>query len=367
MGLPAARRGDPTIHGGIIVDGLPTVRIGGQLASRIGDMHLCPQVTVVVPHIGGPLILGSFTVRTGGVPQSRVGDMLICIGPPDVVAMGCPTVLVGMTGGGLGFGAILSGLMLGLENFASGLIGGVENIILPPSPRPPLAQLQHAREMAALANNVYQDSGAPPGYSRLDDDPSKLPPMLRDPHLFHDSASGFDAALYKNKKTGTIVIAYRGTEKTHWNDWSTDFQQAAGKPTDQYDEATELASTVKASYPADQSVEITGHSLGGGLAQVASAVTGYPATTFNAAGINNATFPQYDTLPSNVRAQNYTVQGEVLTTGQRSLPIPEASGEQITLEARDANGNLLPVDPIGRHGMDSVQQSIDYAIGQESQ
>jgi uncharacterized Zn-binding protein involved in type VI secretion len=120
LGSPAARLGDPTVHGGTIVAGLPTVLIGGQPASRIGDMHACPMVTVVVPHVGGPLVLGSFTVLTGGVPQSRVGDMLICVGPPDAVAMGCSTVLVGMVGGGLGFGAILSGLMAGFESFAKG-------------------------------------------------------------------------------------------------------------------------------------------------------------------------------------------------------------------------------------------------------
>ncbi len=96
--------------------GFPQVLIGNMPASRIGDMHTCPQVTVLVPHVGGPLILGSFTVLTGFSPQSRVGDALICIGPPDAVAMGCPTVLVGMSGGA-GLGAILMGLALGLRNF----------------------------------------------------------------------------------------------------------------------------------------------------------------------------------------------------------------------------------------------------------
>ncbi len=364
MGSPAARLGDLTVHGGVIVVGHPTVLIGGQRAARIGDVHLCPQVNVLVPHLGGPLVLGSFTVLTGGVPQSRIGDILICIGPPDIVAMGCPTVFVGMSGGGLGFGAILSGLMAGLENFGGGLVAGVENVILPPSPRPPLAQLLHAREMAILANNVYQDTGAPSGYERLSDTPSKLPLRLQD-FQFHDPASGFDAALYRTPQGG-LVIAYRGTEPSSLNDWETDLKQAAGLPCDQYDEAVDLAHRVQASYP-DEKVEITGHSLGGGLAQVASAATGYPATTFNAAGINPATFARYEVSPEDVNSQNYTVQGEILTTSQSWLPVPEASGQQITLEARDANGNLLPANPLERHSMDSVQQSLDYAINQEQQ
>jgi uncharacterized Zn-binding protein involved in type VI secretion len=113
MGSPAARLGDPTVHGGAIAVGFPQVLIGGQPAARIGDTHACPQVTVLVPHVGGPLVLGSFTVLTGFMPQSRVGDPLICVGPPDAVAMGCPTVMVGMAGGGAGAAGLLMGLALG--------------------------------------------------------------------------------------------------------------------------------------------------------------------------------------------------------------------------------------------------------------
>ena len=110
MGLPAARLGDPTVHGGVIVVGMPTVLIGGQPAARITDMHTCPMVTVLVPHVGGPIILGSFTVLVGGMPQARQTDMLVCVGPPDAIMMGYPTVLVGMVGGGAGAGSMSAGL-----------------------------------------------------------------------------------------------------------------------------------------------------------------------------------------------------------------------------------------------------------------
>ena len=100
MGMPACRITDPTAHGGIVVLGFPTVLIGYMPASRIGDLHVCPTVTGVVPHVGGPFVLGSFTVLVGNMPQSRVTDMLICVGPPDIAIMGEPTVLVGMVGMG---------------------------------------------------------------------------------------------------------------------------------------------------------------------------------------------------------------------------------------------------------------------------
>ncbi len=67
----------------------------GQPAARMTDMHVCPMLTVLVPHVGGPIMLGCFTVLTGMLPQARAGDMALCVGPPDAVAMGSATVLVG--------------------------------------------------------------------------------------------------------------------------------------------------------------------------------------------------------------------------------------------------------------------------------
>jgi len=95
---PAARMGDVTAHGGTIVAGFPTVLIGGQPAARIGDMHVCPMVTPGVPpipHVGGPITMGSATVLIGSQPAARMGDMATCTGPPDTIAAGCPTVLIG--------------------------------------------------------------------------------------------------------------------------------------------------------------------------------------------------------------------------------------------------------------------------------
>ena len=64
-------------------------------ASRITDMHVCPMVTGIVPHVGGPISLGCFTVLTGMLPQARVTDLAICVGPPDMIALGAFTTLVG--------------------------------------------------------------------------------------------------------------------------------------------------------------------------------------------------------------------------------------------------------------------------------
>ena len=68
----------------------------GQPAARVTDMHVCPMVTGVVPHVGGPILPpGGVPVLIGGMPAARVGDMLTCVGPPDVIAMGSTTTLIG--------------------------------------------------------------------------------------------------------------------------------------------------------------------------------------------------------------------------------------------------------------------------------
>ena len=67
-----------------------------QPAARVTDLHVCPMVTGVVPHVGGPILPpGCATVLIGGLPAARVGDMLTCVGPPDTIAKGSLTVMIG--------------------------------------------------------------------------------------------------------------------------------------------------------------------------------------------------------------------------------------------------------------------------------
>jgi uncharacterized Zn-binding protein involved in type VI secretion len=63
-------------------------------AARVGDMHVCPMVTVLVPHVGGPILPpGAVTVLLGGQPAARVGDIVTCVGPPDIIVLGSFTVM----------------------------------------------------------------------------------------------------------------------------------------------------------------------------------------------------------------------------------------------------------------------------------
>ncbi|MGH3004550.1 MAG: PAAR domain-containing protein [Gaiellaceae bacterium] len=65
-------------------------------AARVGDMHTCPAVTGLVPHVGGPVLPpGVSSVLVGGLPAAAVGAACLCAGPPDTIVSGSATVLVG--------------------------------------------------------------------------------------------------------------------------------------------------------------------------------------------------------------------------------------------------------------------------------
>jgi uncharacterized Zn-binding protein involved in type VI secretion len=68
----------------------------GQPAARLTDMHTCPMLTVLVPHVGGPISgPGCPTVLIANMPAACVGDMAVCVGPPDSIVKGSTTVLIG--------------------------------------------------------------------------------------------------------------------------------------------------------------------------------------------------------------------------------------------------------------------------------
>lgn len=68
----------------------------GKPAARMGDVHVCPMVTGIVPHVGGPIIgPGCPTVLISGQPAAVMGDMVTCVGPPDTIMLGSSGVMIG--------------------------------------------------------------------------------------------------------------------------------------------------------------------------------------------------------------------------------------------------------------------------------
>ncbi len=257
-----------------------------------------------------------------------------------------------------------------------------------------IAELAHAQRLAEFADDTYQGSGAPTGSTRLDGDPAELQAMGLTPGDFHDPDSGFDAAVYREAGTGRIIIAYRGTEADSMRDWRTNAGQGVGMDMEQYRRAATLARAIRRAYP-DAPMEITGHSLGGGLATLASAATGIPATTFNAANVHPDTYGYSGADPSwvPVGSTNYTVDGEPLTAFQGYAPtigtglggvalspfgpggviggglMGRRMGENIgssplrhvTMEARNADGSEMGTfEHSGGHGMAGVRGALEH-------
>ena len=66
------------------------------MAARVADNHTCPQVTGLVPHVGGPILPpGVPTVLIGNMPAATVGNLVTCVGPPDTIVKGSGTVQIG--------------------------------------------------------------------------------------------------------------------------------------------------------------------------------------------------------------------------------------------------------------------------------
>jgi len=94
----AARLGDMTSHGTPLGPGpgSPDVFIGGMPAwCAEVDLHACPLVNGVQPHVGGTVAEASLTVSINGLPAARQGDAIVEAGGPNAIVAGCPTVIIG--------------------------------------------------------------------------------------------------------------------------------------------------------------------------------------------------------------------------------------------------------------------------------
>ncbi|MDF2383713.1 PAAR domain-containing protein [Nostoc ellipsosporum NOK] len=66
-------------------------------AARVGDLHVCPMVDVLKPHVGGPVmpLAAVATVMIEGMPAAVFGTVCQCVGPPDSIVMGSSGVFIG--------------------------------------------------------------------------------------------------------------------------------------------------------------------------------------------------------------------------------------------------------------------------------
>jgi len=139
------------------------------------------------------------------------------------------------------------------------------------------------RELAALADDAYSDRSKRLGKDVLVDGVDYIILDLA------DRPSGYQGTAYQRIDSGEVVIAHRGTESI--KDGITDAGMVFAGRNNQLDDAISFARRAidKAQktgpdYPHPIAISITGHSLGGTLAEITAAKYGLPAETFNAYG-----------------------------------------------------------------------------------
>ncbi|PID55531.1 hypothetical protein CSB45_15540, partial [candidate division KSB3 bacterium] len=180
-----------------------------------------------------------------------------------------------------------------------------------------------------------------------------------------DGAHGINGLLLilLNGSNGHTVGAFRGTSSTvgmTGYEWRQDAIQGAGFESAIYNWAIETAREVHQTYGGIDF--FTGHSLGGGLSQVAAAATGSSAYIFNSAGVHPNTLAKNgidpDRLGKNVYGGN--VFGEILNLGQDLLPIPSVSGQRsMSLPFRWDAPNILDIFRLGsNHGKENSRKYI---------
>ena len=116
-------------------------------------------------------------------------------------------------------------------------------------------------------------------------------------------SSGMQAGVYNNRDTGELTLAFRGTEtcgfpcsfsetKAYLLDVAADTALTFGFVNDQFKHAFNFAQDVVNRYPG-RKITVTGHSLGGGLAQAVGAVLGLETFAFNSSPVPDDFFDGY--------------------------------------------------------------------------
>ncbi len=207
-GGPAAKLAEETLKTGLAAS-------MGSLFSAVGsitDIHVCPIPVPIPPHGPGVVIDACPTVLINFLPAARMGDKVLeALGGPDPIAMGCPTVMIGSSGGGGGgggLGGLLGGVAGGLAAAVAELKQKAQETI-----NDILGQEEYMPGIIIKGDKAFRDKtrkaldelkGTPTGGKLLD----KM------------SASG---------KTTTIVKTTKGNEASA-GDWTDASLGADGKP-----------------------------------------------------------------------------------------------------------------------------------------
>ncbi|BDU18571.1 YqiA/YcfP family alpha/beta fold hydrolase [Dyella sp. GSA-30] len=205
------------------------------------------------------------------------------------------------------------------------------------------------RDLMILCRAVYTDANTmelPAGWRELKHD--EYPPGVVDVAKrqgdgapLTDSQSGFRARIFAHNEQGrgeSYMVAFRGTvpEEGLRKAAAVNLGQGMGFETRQYELAERLSKMVYSSW--GKNVAFTGHSLGGGLATMASVTTGNAAVIVNPAALHKKSMQRVLTSKGKTaddflhkadqgQVRAYSVEGDFLTSNKFSSlqgPVPGA-------------------------------------------
>lgn len=191
---------------------------------------------------------------------------------------------------------------------------------------------------------------------------------------FRAAVYKYDPEVWGPEYEGKFVVATRGTTR-NLQDWENNAENGGGRDSEYYRQAKSIGDKIRTAKMGDK-VEVTGHSLGGGLAQAIHAGSGgeIAATTWNSAGTHDELSTQYG-IPGKIdesRIQAYRVKGELLTHeqehGSLSPFIPDAKGRTFDVEPADPEmrkADLSPAEREDLHGMDNTIAALEVQKAQD--
>lgn len=242
---------------------------------------------------------------------------------------------------------------------------------------PEQQQAQWKKEHAELADASYRGEkgkNLPPGWTEVKGDELKKLGLSQE--LLGMDGDGFNASVFRNAE-GKYVLAFAGTDANDWGDWLRNGVGGALGLTTDYDiQAANAAIAFKRQLNAagvpDSDMTLTGHSLGGRLATVASHATGLDAYTFNPAGTSylstlyasKAQRVAFDKTPQVGHVDNTIHAYDPLNAVQTFVPsLAHPIGERnYILQKSRTDGVSWGGAPLEYHSTEPLKQAFDDQI-----
>lgn len=147
-------------------------------------------------------------------------------------------------------------------------------------------------DLAAIALDVYIETNKNKQNQGKNEQKREIKKRYKTEVFDNNYSSGLKYAVYVNQnKPNEVILAFAGTDinmgkRNAIKDIFNDFQMGASYLPSQFKDAIPVYVKTKQKYP-NAKITITGHSLGGSLAQLVGAATGEKTVTFNPYGTKN--------------------------------------------------------------------------------